>query len=127
MVNLDLPLNHRENANLIYGISYFYTVLVAALIWSIWRFVRSILSLKPKNIKKQVEKRLARHYAERRRYRQNLQQQKNESNSKNSQVESQQQLSKSQPEIQAQIQSKTKNVTTKKDGMKTEKKAVEKE
>uniref|UniRef100_A0A914YDN5 ATP synthase F0 subunit 8 n=1 Tax=Panagrolaimus superbus TaxID=310955 RepID=A0A914YDN5_9BILA len=116
MVNLDLPFTHRENANFIYGISYFYTVLVAALIWSIWKFVKSILSLKPKNIKSQVEKRLARHYAERRRYRQNLQQQqKNGSNQKISQTESQP-PPKSHPENQAK-----KNGATK-----IEKKVVEK-
>uniref|UniRef100_A0A914Q3G5 Uncharacterized protein n=1 Tax=Panagrolaimus davidi TaxID=227884 RepID=A0A914Q3G5_9BILA len=52
------------------------TILVGALIWSIWRFIMAYLSLRPKYIKKQVEKRIAKHYAERRRYRQNQQKSK---------------------------------------------------
>uniref|UniRef100_A0A914P5Y1 ATP synthase F0 subunit 8 n=1 Tax=Panagrolaimus davidi TaxID=227884 RepID=A0A914P5Y1_9BILA len=62
MVDVNLPLAFRENANLFYAISYFYTLLVSVLIWSIWRFVKAILSLKPENIKLKAEERLAKYY-----------------------------------------------------------------
>uniref|UniRef100_A0AC35GH11 ATP synthase F0 subunit 8 n=1 Tax=Panagrolaimus sp. PS1159 TaxID=55785 RepID=A0AC35GH11_9BILA len=91
MIDLNLPLTYRENANLIYAISYFYTLLVSLLIWSIWRFIKAILSLKPENIKLKAEERLAKHYAEIRRFKQIERIQKRELNQNIFEVESQKQ------------------------------------